>query len=261
MKDYFSRLAERAVADAPIFAPPAAPLADPFDVVEPVLPPLPASSRSVSVAEPPVQVTQPAPRLAPTPDVPVPPVQRIPPPVPPEVIETVTRHTITEKRTVVDEVVEEKSILMPPVPAPAPPTREAAPREAAEREEPRAEGEEREEVRLLRKADAFMEQLMGRRERAAPDRRSETVIEERTEVVQTQPEPIARLQPAPPQPASREPESERSSLTIGRLTVEVVPSAPPAPFQQQPQVIIVRGGRGARSSGIPSIRRFGLRQF
>jgi hypothetical protein len=170
------------------------------------------------------------------------------------------RHTVIEKRTLT-EVVEEKSILMPSISAPVPATRESAPREAAEREEPKAGDDEREQIRLLRKADAFMEQVIGRRERAAPERQSETVIEERTEVVQMQPEPIPRLQPAPPQPALREPESERSALTIGRLTVEVVPSAPPAPFQQQQQVIIVRGGRGARSSGIPSIRRFGLRQF
>jgi hypothetical protein len=121
---------------------------------------------------------------------------------------------------------------------------------------------QREQAMLLRKADAFMNELFEKRARFESGRD----LEEESELHQleslrplSQPVENPRLKPAQAAEATREADAEQSSLIIGKLTVEVTPpTLPSAPLQ--PQRIVVRGPRSIQS-GVISSRRFGLGQF
>jgi hypothetical protein len=112
---------------------------------------------------------------------------------------------------------------------------------------------------LLRKMDAFMESMFRRRSEPEVERDIEQEIEGPRPKSQSVPEAPMRLQPLPRSPQVVEPAEEQSSLVIEKLTVEVVPPAPP-PVQSQRQVVVVREARGERRV-VPSSRRFGLSQF
>ena len=121
--------------------------------------------------------------------------------------------------------------------------------------------DEREQSVLLQKADAFMKALFERRSEERPDRESAHETKEPAALEGTvRDHAVARLEPA--QVAARPTESsdESPSLVIGKLTVEVMPPAPP-PIAPARQVIVVRGDRNARSRSIGSSQRFGLGQF
>ena len=121
---------------------------------------------------------------------------------------------------------------------------------------------QREEVILLRKADAFMNEVFGEHARFQSGRNLEEEAEShQAEGLRTHNQTIEnpRLKPAQAAEATHEPDTEQPSLVIGKLTVEVTPpTSPPAPVQ--PQRIVVRGPMSTRS-GVISSRRFGLRQF
>ncbi len=124
-------------------------------------------------------------------------------------------------------------------------------------------GAQREQTMLLRKADAFMNELFEDRARF----QSGGDLEEESE--SHQPESLLplsqlienpRLKPAQAAEATREPDAAQPSLVIGRLTVEVAPSIPPPATPRAPIVVVREAGRGSRD-GIPSSQRFGLGQF
>ncbi len=119
---------------------------------------------------------------------------------------------------------------------------------------------EREQSILLRKADVFMDQLLERPRQPAitpevkADRKSQNILRPDVQRDQiTQPPPIHSV------PRTSGPNSDRPSLVIGKLTVEVMP-ATPAPVAPPQQVVVVRGTR-SRGNGLLSGRRFGLGQF
>lgn len=270
MQGYFARLADRAsMSDAPsLMAATPAPMADPFgdaQTAEAAWPapratagaaPIPVTTERVvertrvvhesseTIAHVTLDALSPRPQ-APASAAPVEPAEtqstvietRVPLPVPQRLVPEVKPHPERSESRADESVA-------------------ASPKETTpEADDPRAE-----EIRLLRRADSFMEQIVGRRHAPAPER---DAIEHHPRSRESTPEPAvpqSRLQPPQPQPRAREHEQERTTLTIGRLTVEVVPppSAPPAP--QPTQIVVVRGARAGRS-GIPSSRRFGLRQF
>lgn len=278
MEGYFARLAERAAhTDAPPLTPArSADVADPFAEtlsVEPALPPpgtmapvdrLPP--RHLVASHPPQRVVEtthivhetsvPVSRV--TLDVPPPPLPApgataappreasepraidgrapVPPPLPQRLVPEVTAHRETT--------------ALPHEPA-------ASPQESPV---PREEEDRAEEIRLLRKADSFMEQIVGRRHTPAPERDQVEPASLSPEAATQDAQPQSRLQPMPPPRPPGEPEAERTTLTIGRLTVEVIPPAPLPPTPQPTQIVVVRGARGGRS-GVPSSRRFGFRQF
>jgi hypothetical protein len=119
---------------------------------------------------------------------------------------------------------------------------------------------QREQFKLLRKADAFMEHLFERRSLSATSPEVASRNEPRnTPRPKSEHDEAPRLQPIQSAPRVFEPDSDQPSLVIGKLTVEVVPPAP-ASVTPRPQVVVVRGARGSRI-GIPSSRRFGLGQF
>jgi hypothetical protein len=119
---------------------------------------------------------------------------------------------------------------------------------------------ESEQLVLLRKADAFMESLLDRREPSVTHQEIDT--DEDRQLTRSEREiPIdqpARLQPVPA-PRVPEPPEEQASLVIGKLTVEVVPPAR-EPVAPSPRVVVVRGTRGGQT-GVHSSQRFGLGQF
>jgi len=120
---------------------------------------------------------------------------------------------------------------------------------------------EREQSVLLQKADAFMAALLDRRTEESGTRDQNEHITERPprhEIVR-EPAP-ARLQPAHVAARPTESADASPSLVIGKLTVEVLPPAPP-PIAPSRQVIVVRGDRNARTHAIRSSQRFGLGQF
>lgn len=120
---------------------------------------------------------------------------------------------------------------------------------------------DREQSVLLQKADAFMAALLDRRPEESRTRDQNEHITEgppRHEIVR-EPAP-ARLQPAPVAARPIESADESPSLVIGKLTVEVLPPAPP-PIAPSRQVIVVRGDRNVRTPAIRSSQRFGLGQF
>ncbi len=124
----------------------------------------------------------------------------------------------------------------------------------------RSAEDEREQSVLLQKADAFMKALFERRSEERPDRDSANETKEPAALEGTfRDRTVARLEPAPV--AARPTESSESpSLVIGKLTVEVMPPAPP-PIAPARQVIVIRGDRSARGHSIGSSQRFGLGQF
>jgi hypothetical protein len=131
--------------------------------------------------------------------------------------------------------------------------------ETASTEERLADLEQEQSV-LLRKADAFMGQLLNRRKQSPPAPEVKTVGElPSTLKPNLQPQPANRAQPIRSAPRPSGQDSDRPSLVIGKLTVEVIPPTP-APVAPQPQVVVVRGAR-SRGNGPPSGRRFGLGQF
>lgn len=119
-----------------------------------------------------------------------------------------------------------------------------------------------EQSALLRKADAFMSQLFDRRE-FANTRHQEQQEEDRQAELRKSETPrevaVARLQPTTPSLRVLEPPDPEPSLVIGKLSIEVVPPAPP-PIAPQPQIVIIGGGRRTRA-GIPSGHRFGFNRF
>jgi hypothetical protein len=122
---------------------------------------------------------------------------------------------------------------------------------------------QREQTMLLRKADAFMNELFEERARF----QSGGDLEEESESHQpesllplSQPIENPRLKPAQAAEATREPDAEQPSLVIGRLTVEVAPSVPPPATPRAPIVVVREAGRGSHN-GISSSQRFGLGQF
>ena len=251
MEGYFARLAERAaLIDAPAMTvAQSAPVVDPFDQTELVTPPLPRSEpppsservierTNIVYEETESRVTLNVPAPAPEPIVRVEPVE----------VEVAQRVEVE----VAQRLMPETRVVMPP-----PAVVQARQEEREEKPEAEESEERAEEIRLLRKADIFMERIMGVRA-GRPHVADETsALQVETHVVRGP----ARLQPTQPPPrVVREPEQERTTLTIGTLTVEVVPPAPPPPAPHTTQIVVVRGARGGRS-GVPSGRRFGLRQF
>jgi hypothetical protein len=119
---------------------------------------------------------------------------------------------------------------------------------------------EDEQSSLLRKADDFMQRLT--EHLRAPQSASEEIVEAGSQsqaTIAPRQDAAPRLLPARSGEPIPERESARPSLVIGKLTVEILPPAPPsiAPLQQ---VVVVRDvQRGG--SGIHSSRRFGLGQF
>jgi len=119
---------------------------------------------------------------------------------------------------------------------------------------------ERGQAVLLRKADAFMGRLLSGQtesplaegmERPAEPRNVPKADAEHEHPNWMQPNPVLTRQ-------SRE-DSDRPSLVIGKLTVEVIPAAPP-PIAPKQRVIIVQSAR-SRTAGPISGQRFGLGQF
>jgi hypothetical protein len=271
MKSYLARLAERATLAAPPATPAAeaGAVADPFETVAPLeqaapsAPPRAQETRSAPlpppVAPPPVQTAAP------------PPAPGEPPPAPK--LETVVRERIVETtvRPPAPPAVEtspapaqarapeEPVVLPPPV---APPIERVVTQSTVEEKrivEERGREDQQLQQQLLRKADAFMGQLLDRRPPAPtpepPAERAPAVLEPRIER-----ESAPRLQPGQPRPPIHESAPEPPSLVIGRLTVEILPSAPAA-APSRPPIVIVRGARGAGRPSFPSSRRFGIGQF
>jgi len=268
MQDYFARLADRAaVADAPPFTAARSAVGhDPFEDVQPAEPAMPA----------------------------MPPATRAEAPIHHSAIEEIrerveTTHVVREEllpipqeaspvRSQLHVETEPSQSVRPPdaltldapsIDAPLPQRQQLVPEPRPQKEvvssrpAKKIEKEESEEIRLLRKADAFMEQVVGSRRSRIVESDEEPRIETRTiEAAESKSTRVPRLDPVRPQQMVREPEREpqRTTLTIGKLTVEVVPPPPPLPVQQPTQIVVVRGARGGRS-GIPSSRRYGLRQF
>ena len=112
---------------------------------------------------------------------------------------------------------------------------------------------------LLRKMDAFMEPMLRRRSEPTAERDSERESEQPKAKSPAAPETTMRLQPLPRTSQVVEPAEEQTSLVIEKLTVEMVPPAPP-PVQSQRQIVVMREARGERRV-VPSSRRFGLSQF
>ena len=113
---------------------------------------------------------------------------------------------------------------------------------------------------LLRKADAFMEQLFHRRSRSASVAEIDSSTELKTMSRQViEPDQNPRLQPRPVNTRTFEQEADQPSLVIGNLTIEVTTPAP-APAAPRPPLVVVRGS-GRSRNGVPSSRRFGLGQF
>lgn len=112
---------------------------------------------------------------------------------------------------------------------------------------------------LQRKADVFMQQLF-RREPTADESETRSKSDEQKVVrPENKVERPTLLLPASRTAPVQDREPERPSLTIGKLTVEVMPPAPQPATPRSP-VVIVRGGRSG-SVTTPSSRRFGLGQF
>jgi len=272
MKRYLARLAERAALATPPLLPVAGTgaVADPFETIAPM-------------ESAPVAARAPETRSAPlNPPVPPPPTRTVaPPPVPVETPiapkrETVVRERVVETirptpppnaeppRTVpAPRTMDEPPPLQPSSPpsiervlSPAPPEKADA-GETSERV--RIVEQQREQQQLLRKADAFMGALLDRRPPAPAE--PESRLEETRPALEPriEREPAPRLQPQPQQQRMPEPPPEPPSLVIGKLTVEVVSPAPPAP-PQRPRIVVVRGA-GAGRPPFPSSRRFGLGQF
>ncbi|HEX7295876.1 MAG TPA: hypothetical protein VF251_09015 [Pyrinomonadaceae bacterium] len=120
--------------------------------------------------------------------------------------------------------------------------------------------DEGEQSLLLRKADAFMAAILERKDERDSHNADEQIQQApRRRETLTELAP-ARLQPAPVATRPIDSVDESPSLVIGKLTVEVLPPAPP-PITPSRQVIVVRGDRGARGHSIRSSQRFGLGQF
>ena len=120
---------------------------------------------------------------------------------------------------------------------------------------------ENEQAILLRKADAFMAGLFEHPHRSSNEPRGEEREDEgqqrAVKKVESLIQPPTRLQPPPPR--ASEPVGEEPSLVIGKLSVEVVQTPPPAVTPQR-QVVVIGGGRRARA-GIPSAHRFGFSRY
>jgi len=130
----------------------------------------------------------------------------------------------------------------------------------SERTEDQIAEMKREQVVLLRKADAFMERLLDRRLQSTSNAETDASDTAQSKLKpKAVPDQTPRLLPVQAAPRQFEPESDQPSLVIGKLTVEVVPPAQ-EPATPRQQVVVVRGTRGGRN-GIPSSRRFGLAQF
>ena len=113
---------------------------------------------------------------------------------------------------------------------------------------------------LLRKADAFMTQLLERRSTLAPREQDDDEDEEQKSSKPALREEVTRLQPTQRAAPLTEVADEQPSLVIGKLTVEVTPPPPPAVTPPR-QVVVVRGRGSARHGGVQSSQRFGLGQF
>jgi hypothetical protein len=287
MKRYLARLAERAQTAPPAANPmvrpaTAAVVGDPFDVVappEPLVPPPSREAPRTASSEPPPSV----PRAEPASQ------SSMRPEPPPSTARTqmsaLAARAVDNVRSVIPAAIEptparkadsrtEPSPLQVPPPAPAElPARmpmqsteaaEPGTHEVSDRADRALAAEQRREQRLLlRKADAFMEQLLEGRTTRTP--RAEAPPPERERDEPRQPaselrppsEPLPRLQPArPAMPQASEPAPEPPSLVIGRLTVDIIPAAP-ALAPPRPRVIVIRGAQAGRSR-LPSSRRFGL---
>jgi hypothetical protein len=114
---------------------------------------------------------------------------------------------------------------------------------------------------LLRKADAFMQELMGRRPSDGPSEQIESPLKPAAaEMLRPSPSDEPRIHrlaaPVPPSP----PLKDVPSVVIGRLTVEVTPPPTPTRAPARERVVTVRGRAGA-PAGIPSSHRFGFSQF
>jgi len=281
MRSYFAKLSARAAFTAGPHPAPAAPLFDPFEAAGPSMPPalppvtapaVPKISATVeSISLPRVDSASPTVRPSAS-DIPeAPEIRSAPlPPVthmwPSMRVESDSRlKNIAATPLEPSPVVRHETIQSLTPPAPEKEMRSRA-NELADRESTtealsvgRRDDESLQEAALLlRRADAFMSKLIDRT--AAPANAPEPEVEIRS-VSPAQPQAAApaRLQPQPAPPPTPETDTGKTSLTIGRLTVEVVPPSP-APAASRPTVVVVRGSRGRRGS-IPSARRFGLGQF
>lgn len=297
MKSYFAKLADRAtLANVPAASPVSAARAgDPFD--EPPLaephttsvdkPSLPAQvpGRRVSEAKPPKtasdslrppeipsEVTGTQPPLTATTLLPADQTQQSA--IEPRSGERDRSDDFTESKVTAlepgkPEANLETAVEKKPAPPAQPPLAQAksvddrattAPTDEAPLSENRLAQLEREQATLLHKADVFMDHILERRKAAQTKPAADPPPGSReTTPAHPQPQTTSVLQPTP-QPLPRiEQDSERPSLVIGKLTVEVTPPAP-APVPAPAPIVVVRGA-GSRGSGVPSGRRFGLNQF
>ena len=291
MKNYFARLAARAApirTTPPRQDPAGTGAADPFEVVATVAP-SPAAPLSAPLFSP--NATKPSPKappeadvaeaIAPVPAPPIPAVARPASAVPAAPIRA-PAHRGPGKVTVTGRGLANRpaagqpspplsspasAAQLKPQPSSAPEFPAAGPlpqEEATSPKDPQPEKLER--AKLMRRADAFMSQLIS----TSPPARLEPVEDpaSRHAGKATQPYPHSPatepaqgrpLRPESPaaNPAHREP--ERPSLTIGRLTVEVMP--PPAPAAAKRERVVVRTPARGAAANLPSSRRFGLGQF
>ena len=175
----------------------------------------------------------------------------------------VVRVEPTRKEATPATIAEPISLPLPPPPfAPRIPANSDEAMRSSVNEIAPAEGRlanlEQEHAILLHKADVFMDHIMERHKpRVTEEGRTEKESFDRK--AQLQPPASTSLQPI--QPLTRQPDqdTERPSLVIGKLTVEVLPPSP-VTVAPQSQVVVIRGGRN-RSNGLPSGRRYGLSQF
>jgi hypothetical protein len=175
-------------------------------------------------------------------------------------LETESKPATTSKvaRTDRESEPERTTIVVPNVRATETPA--TKPREKDEAD--RLAQMQREQSILLRKADAFMANVIGRNKltnTAQEENEEKTQNAESISAEKLREPAQTRLLPPTPAPPVSEPEDSEPSIVIGNLSVEVVPpAAPPAP--PQTKVIVVGGGQRTRS-GISSPQRFGFSRF
>lgn len=286
MKNYFAKLADRAALanlSAPFARPAQSGIRDPFDETIPPQP-APVQRETGTRGEPAHDVLEVRP--VPSPPGPVPMdsaplaattadsepqlAARIDPILPEAIISrtvpetlaanSLPQRTLAEPRALESDTADFPSahpVLVPPGPQMPGLNQTDRSAEDALPEEKEVSKPELDEVVLLRKADAFMEKLFERRRESVPpvegeaDSEPQNVLKPNLQPEQSRPQPVA-------QPAKPQEESDRQSLVIGKLTVEVLP--PPTPAAGSPKVVVVRGHRG-RQNPFPSSRPFGLGQF
>jgi len=293
MKSYFAKLADRAtLANVPAASAVYAPrVSDPFEDSshqQPQLPPFAKSTRPQSAPEPagfaltpPVDnsrieakrpLVETHNRISSEPGTEAPPLQ---PKQPPENL--LSEHTVKNissrepqsltdpRREIIADTDSSRVAALTPTQAPGlsvPHSKEDTREESETRTkspDERISEFQREHAVLLRKADAFMNNLLDVQPQRVTENENKVTNETSPpSISRVERDPVNRLEPVQRLPPTSAPDSDGPSLVIGKLTVEVTPTPPAAP--PQPPRIVVRGSR-SRGSGVPTGRRFGLGQF